>query len=173
MNALRSMLVAVAVGVCALPARAADEQRVAAPVAGGAVPVSADPAGGGCATCGAAGPTVGCSTCGKLLRGHARFGHKHKNEPFQVNLCPGACFGYFQTQWRKWEDVCPYPYIGHGVSDAPRRPTPQAAPRPGGGSGELGAPRPVEPKKMPAPPSGGLPPIPGVPDPMPKGKFAP
>lgn len=171
MNALRLLVVAVGFGACGLPARAADEPRGAAPVYAGA-PVYADPAGGTCATCGAAGPTVGCSTCGKLLRGHARFGHKNTG-PFQVNLCPGACFGYFQTQWRKWEDVCPYPYIGHGVSDAPRRPTPPALTRPVGPGGELTPPRPVEPKKMPAPPGGGLPPIPGVPDPMPMGKFGP
>lgn len=162
MNAFRSMM-AVAVCAWAVPARAADEHR-------GAAPVSVTPgavAGGTCATCGGSGPTVGCSTCGKLLRGHDRFGHKHKNEPFQVNLCPGACFGHFQTQWRKWEDVCPYPYIGHGVSDAPRRPTPVAVPRPGG---ELTPPRPVDPKV--GEPKKGLPPIPGVPEPMPN-KFGP
>jgi hypothetical protein len=175
MKALRLMAV-VAASAWALPARAADEPRVAAPVYG-AAPLYADPGvGEGCATCGASGPTVGCSTCGKLLRGHARFGHKNTG-PFQVNLCPGACFGYFQTQWRKWEDVCPYPYIGHGVTDSPRRPTPSALPRPGGPGGELTPPRPIdpkmgEPKKMPAPP-GGLPPIPGIPDPMPKSKFGP
>lgn len=166
MKALPLMAAIVAAGAWAVPARAADEPRVTT-----AAPVYADPAGGTCATCGASGPTVGCSTCGKLLRGHARFGHKNDG-PFQVNLCPGACFGYFQTQWRKWEDVCPYPYIGHGVTDSPRRPTPVALPRPGG---ELTPPRPIDPKatdpkKMPAPPGGGLPPIP---DPMPKGKFGP
>jgi hypothetical protein len=162
MNALRLMAAMIAAAAWAVPARAADEGRAAAPVYG--APVSADPAGGTCATCGGAGPTVGCSTCGKLLRGHARFGHKNTG-PFQVNLCPGACFGYFQTQWRKWEDVCPYPYIGHGVSDAPRRPTQTPPARPG----ELNPPRTLEPKKMPAPPGGGLP---AIPDPMP-GKFGP
>lgn len=167
MNALRSLMAAVAVGACALPAPAADEPKVAAPAPVYAAPVAGDPAGGTCSTCGKAGPTVGCSTCGKLLRGHARFGHK--NEPFQVNLCPGACFGYFQTQWRKWEDACPYPYIGHGVSDAPRRPTPPLA-QPGTG---LGQPRTVDPKAgEPKKVSGGLPPIPD-PMPMPKGKFDP
>jgi hypothetical protein len=159
MKALRLMAV-VAASAWALPARAADEPKVAAPAPVYAAPVAGDPAGGTCATCGKSGPTVGCSTCGKLLRGHARFGHKNTG-PFQVNLCPGACFGYFQTQWRKWEDVCPYPYIGHGQSDAPRRPTQTPPARPG----ELPAPRPDDAKK-------GLPPIPGAPEPGPN-KFGP
>src|SRR5262245_29702363 len=24
--------------------------------------------------------------------------------PYTVNLCPGACFGYHQTQWRSWNE---------------------------------------------------------------------
>jgi hypothetical protein len=74
-----------------------------------------------------------CTTCGKL------FGNSnhHKKDPYPVTLCPGACFGYFQTQWRKWEEVCPYPYIGRGLSDAPR-PT-----------GTLPPPRPFDPNVIP------------------------
>lgn len=165
MNAIRSMMV-IAACAWAVPANAADEPRAAAPVS--VTPAYADPAVGTCATCGNSGPTVGCSTCGKLLRGHARFGHKNSG-PFQVTLCPGACFGYFQTQWRKWDDVCPYPYLGTGVSDAPKPPAPVL---PKGGA-PLTPPRPVEPKmgepkKVPLP-------IPGVPEPMPtpKSKFGP
>jgi len=60
---------------------------------------------------------------------------------YPVNLCPGACFGYFQTQWRKWDEVCPYPYLGQGVTDAPRLPG-TTAPKPG----ELTPPRPFDPK---------------------------
>jgi hypothetical protein len=26
--------------------------------------------------------------------------------PINVTLCPGACFGYFPTQWRSWDDAC-------------------------------------------------------------------
>ena len=65
---------------------------------------------------------------------------------YPVTLCPGACFGYFQTQWRKWDEVCPYPYLGVGVSDAMRTPG-AAPPRPIPGS-ELAPPRPVDPKTV-------------------------
>jgi hypothetical protein len=166
MNAIRFMAGLVVASACAIPARAADETKTPGP---GAAQVSVLPptAGGSCATCGAAGPTVGCSTCGKLLRGHNRFGHKNKNEPFQVNLCPGACFGYFQTQWRKWDDVCPYPYLGTGVSDAPKPPAP-ALPKSGT---PLTPPRPIDPKKMPAPGVGALPAIPTVSEPVLLNKF--
>jgi hypothetical protein len=58
-----------------------------------------------------------CHTCGHLL-------HVPDRGPFVVNLCPGACFGYFQTQWRKWENVCPYPYQGINVNDAAKAPSP-------------------------------------------------
>jgi hypothetical protein len=37
----------------------------------------------------------------------SRFQKLNKKEPYAVNLCPGACFGYFQTQWRSWDEVCP------------------------------------------------------------------
>jgi hypothetical protein len=117
----------------------------------GAAPVSVgDP---GCATCQGGTVKGSCSTCGKSLLS------KHK-PPYQVNLCPGACFGYFQTQWRKWDEVCPYPYLGVGVSDAPK--PPGATPRPGS---ELNPPRPLDPKMMPDPKKVGsstLPPIPVV-----------
>jgi hypothetical protein len=85
-----------------------------------AVAVPAMPAGPSCPTCGG-GPAVaghGHGVCGRLGCGVALF-HK-KKAPYVVELCPGACFGYFQTQWHKWEDVCPLPYQGVGLSDAPR-----------------------------------------------------
>jgi hypothetical protein len=123
-----------------VPLRAADVTP-AAPVVTGAAPVFVGEAPG-CATCqsGQGGsPKAGCATCGKLFTGGGLF-HKTPN-PYPVNLCPGACFGYFQTQWRKWDEVCPYPYLGQGVSDAGR--LPGAGTRPGG---ELAPPRPLDPK---------------------------
>lgn len=103
-------------------------------------------------------PKGNCATCGKFL---PLSQYKNSKGPYQVNLCPGACFGYFQTQWRKWDEVCPYPYRGTGVSDAPKPPVPVVnVPRPG--SGELNPPRPLDPKVMPDPKAPGtkLPPIP-------------
>jgi len=37
--------------------------------------------------------------------------HKHvKPLPaINVNLCGGACYGYFPTQWRSWEEACGIP----------------------------------------------------------------
>jgi hypothetical protein len=125
-------------------------------------PTTAGPAimpGVGCSSCAAAQSTFG-HVCGKPACGTAWFG-QHKNKPYVVNLCPGACFGYFQTQWRKWEDVCPYPYLGIGMSDAPNPPMPklktpsEKLPTPGG---KLPEPRPSEPQKMV--PGTSLPPIP-------------
>lgn len=113
----------------------------------------------GCETCQHGAPRASCSTCKPPIL----FPNRYK--PYQVNLCPGACFGYFQTQWRKWDEVCPYPYIGQGVGDAPRPAAPVVnIPRPGG---ELNPPRPV-PMPGPKKPGEGLPPVPQVP-----GKFGP
>ena len=129
-------------------------------VAPGAVSVGGAP---GCETCqhGVAG---GCATCGKLggLM-HKDWLHKNKG-PYPVTLCPGSCFGYFQTQWRKWDDACPYPYLGIGVGDAPRTMTP-----PGTG---LPQPRPIDPK-MPEPKKTGSLDLPSIPTAPTGSKFAP
>lgn len=88
-----------------------------------AAPTAVAAPGAPCATCNGAAPAAGCSSCGRLGGrigcGTALFGGK-KKAPYVVELCPGACFGYFQTQWHRWEDVCPLPYQGVGQSDAPR-----------------------------------------------------
>ncbi|QJW93354.1 hypothetical protein [Frigoriglobus tundricola] len=157
--------VAAALAWSGSPVRAAD---VPAPVpaAGAAYPgaapvsVSADPVG--CATCQHGATKSSCATCSKslILGNHAN----RTKGMYQVNLAPGACFGYFQTQWRKWDEVCPYPYLGTGVNDAPRPPAGVLNPKAPGTGGELNPPRPVEPKKT----GSDLPPIPQVP-----GKFAP
>jgi hypothetical protein len=110
----------------------------------------------GLGTCKSCGSHHSCSSCGAPLL------HSHTKGPYVTNLCPGACFGYFQTQWRKWEDVCPYPYQGTGVGDAPKTP---AAYLPSGSDriptkkpdGTLPDPRLVDPKNP-----GGLPPIPPI-----------
>jgi hypothetical protein len=96
--------------------------------------------------------------------------------PYQVHLCPGACFGYFQTQWRRWDEVCPYPYLGMGVNDAPRIPgTPMPPPKSGGG--ELAPPRPLDPKvaepKTVEPKKGGGSDLPPLPVPPLPNKFGP
>lgn len=128
-------------------ASAADVTPPPAPVMVGA-PVSVSDPGVGCASCqGGVGASVRakCDVCGKLFGSNL---HKDKKAPYPVTLCPGSCFGYFQTQWRKWDEVCPYPYLGTGVSDAPPRPAGVLNPRPGS---ELTPPRAVEPKAMPEP----------------------
>lgn len=167
---LARLFVAAVLVWSAAPASAAD---VSAPPVATAAPVYADPAGSGCAggNCAAAAGCESCQhgairakcdVCGKLLGSHLK---KDKKAPYPVTLCPGACFGYFQTQWRKWDEVCPYPYTGVGVSDAARVPGASVNPRPGTG---LDAPRPVD-KAMPEPKKIELPAIPKVPD----NKFGP
>jgi hypothetical protein len=113
---------AVLFALCTTGSPAADNQPVPPTVAGQAsmpgttVPVRS------CPTCGSGNANMGgyksCPTCGSSWL------HHHTKGPYVVNLCPGACFGYFQTHWRKWDDVCPYPYQGIGVSDAPKPPAP-------------------------------------------------
>ena len=122
---LRSRMWLLAPGALALlvslgsgGATAADDPppRVAAPVM---IPDTGAP----CATCNTPG-TVNtgstCTTCGKN-------GCKHHSKPYVTHLNPGSCFGYFQTQWHRWEDVCPLPYQGVGLNDAPARTTPPVA----------------------------------------------
>lgn len=139
----------------------------------GAPPPSAAPFSGpatvpamGCLTCGAAAGTntSDCKSCG------TSWFKKHTKGPYVVNLCPGACFGYFQTQWRKWDDVCPYPYQGVGVSDAPRPPAPvlPGVPKPGL---TIPSPRPVETKPSDIKPMS-LNTLPSIPLPPSYGKVA-
>jgi len=97
----------------------------------------------GCATCNSA--AAACDSCGKVRKSHF---HHHKTcTPYVTHLCPGACFGYFQTQWHRWENVCPIPYQGVGLTDSPVRAAPPilptvVAPKAGGSDGPL----PVVPK---------------------------
>src|SRR5688572_30493902 len=111
-------------------APAADTTPPPPPVTVSAVPVTVGVGAPGCASCDtcAHGAVKGhCDACGKL----GSVLHKGGKAPFPVTLCPGSCFGYFQTQWRKWDEVCPYPYLGTGVSDAARVPGAPVGPRPG------------------------------------------
>jgi hypothetical protein len=170
-----SMSVAAAVlAWSGTPARAADVTPPPNPIVIGAAPVEVGMPG--CATCQGGGAAQHgllkskCPTCGKLFTGTF---FKDKN-PYPVTLCPGACFGYFQTQWRKWDEVCPYPYLGMGASDAGRLPGAMPPPQP---TSDLPPPRPVEPKKNggsdtlpPVPPGPAVPPVPPGPS---VNKFAP
>ena len=127
-------------------ASAADTTPPPAPVSvsvSGAPVVAGAPGCASCQMCAHGAFKGHCDVCGKLLGSKL---HKDKKAPFPVTLCPGACFGYFQTQWRKWDEVCPYPYLGTGVNEAARAPGAPTGPRPG----ELGQPRPID-QKMPEP----------------------
>src|SRR5262245_4767778 len=75
---------------------------------------------GGCATCESIAPAAGnCASCGPT---HPSILQRHRS-PSETNLCPGSCFGYFPTQWRKWEEVCPASYPGAITTD-PHPPVP-------------------------------------------------
>jgi hypothetical protein len=72
----------------------------------------------------------------------------HPLPPMTVNLCPGACYGYFPTQWRRWEDHCPYPFT---MLPDPQHPTIPPIPSSDstlGKNGKIPDPRPIDPKKM-------------------------
>ena len=112
----------------------------------------------------------GVPDCNALGCDKSRFGKQ--KPPYVVNLCPGACFGYFQTQWRKWDDVCPYPYDGGVVVDPMMKPpVPHLSPSdklPPKNGDAVPPPRVVDPKAgMPVPPPGlgALPSIPPYPGP--------
>jgi hypothetical protein len=132
-------------------ATAADEPIVvvpAAPVAEGCPTCTTGPGGAPC-------KLGGCKTCNTCS----------PKKPVVGQLRPGACYGYFQTQWHRWEDVCPIPYQGVGLPDAPPRvPVPLAAP--------LATPRSDAPAKsapMPMPIPGAKSGLPTIPPP--DGKF--
>ena len=140
-----------------------------------------------CPTCNAAPAPAPCGDCGTSY-GHGGKGgwlgfgmFEKKAKPMRVPaLCPGACFGYFQTQWTPWCEACPIPYAGHGATDAPPPKTPPSQPVTAGGGVPL---RPGEQPKMPAPPATQpVPPMgaaepapapPAVPVPPGPGKFVP
>jgi hypothetical protein len=79
----------------------------------------------GCATCNSA--SSACDSCKVKSLFH---GFHKPCKPYQTKLCPGACFGYFQTQWHRWDNVCPIPYQGVGMSDTPRASRPGVSPAP-------------------------------------------
>ena len=126
----RFSVVSLAVGYVGL-ATAADQPVVVAPAAPAVV-------GDVCPTCtaGSAGAPCGKAGCGNGC---------NPKKPVVGQLRPGACFGYFQTQWHRWEDVCPLPYQGVGQNDAPQR-TPFAGP------GGIPQAAPAAPPKSDAPP---------------------
>lgn len=151
--AAKAAVAALVAGYVGL-ATAADEPLPAAP---GVV------AGADCPTC-AAGPggapcrSAKCKSCERRFFGYA------PPKPAVGQLRPGACFGYFQTQWHRWEDVCPLPYQGVGLNDVGSRvppPGPVAVPptTPAPKTKGTDAPLPL-PKAVPMTTPGGLPTVP-------------
>ncbi len=156
----RFAAVGVAVGSFGL-ATAADQPVVVAPAAPAVV-------GDVCPTC-TAGPAG--APCGKAGCGNGC----NPKKPVVGQLRPGACFGYFQTQWHRWEDVCPLPYQGVGQNDAPLRTpfvggVPQTVPGapPKSDAPPKLTPMPTTPMPMTTPGTKGTP---GLPVPPPDGKF--
>ena len=102
-------------------------------------------------------PGGGCASCEVVPMAHTRMKsplhipqwlEQHcPVPPRSVTLCPGACFGYFPTQWRKWEDVCPIPYAGNYDPLHPSIP-PIPSSDSNGKNGTIPIPHSLEPKKM-------------------------
>ena len=97
----------------------------------------------------------GVPDCTASQCGNSRF-HKPK-PPYTVNLCPGACFGYFPTQWRSWNEVCP---PEAGLVTGPVQPPIPPASKNGDG---IPQPRPVDPKTEMTTPPPGMSPLPSIP----------
>ena len=125
MSVYKSLLTAAVVLAFGLSGSASAADITPTPQSGPPMAVGPTVQGSCCASCALGLDRFGacdggcntCHTCGQLF-------HSHNRGPFVVNLCPGACFGYFQTQWRRWEQVCPYPYQGINVTDAAKSPSP-------------------------------------------------
>lgn len=151
----RFAVVGLAAGYMGL-ATAADQPVVVAPAA---------PAAEVCPTCTAG--EAGGVACGKA--GCKKCNGCNPKKPVVGQLRPGACYGYFQTQWHRWEDVCPIPYQGVGINDAPLRaptPLPYSTPRSDAPAKAAPAPMPMTNPMPMQPKTGG---IPGIP--TPDGKF--
>lgn len=87
---------------------------------------------------------AGCSSCGKLGLG-GLFGRTRGQAPVVVQLAPSGCFGYHQTQWHRWEDLCPSPSSGPG----PLPPIPVLPPNASVPGMKAPDPLPVDPKATP------------------------
>jgi hypothetical protein len=90
----------------------------------------------------------------------SRFAAHHKKPALVVGCCPGSCFGYFPTQWRKWDEACPpaYQVIGDVVQPPYLPPASDRAPAGKKNGDGLPPPRGIDPKNgIPMPP-----PAPGV-----------
>ena len=179
---VRGLWAVALVGLGGSGVRAADATPAPAPVAAPAA------LGAPCETCAAAGAATCDANCKKpLFSGLHGLHTKKVHVPY---LCPGACFGHFQTKWNRWEEVCQHYYQGVGVSDAPRAPIPAAKqpPLPTGtnpmGTSPMPTPMPPpakSPDASPLPPPNAAPPIAPKPSdipplPMPKfpdSKFSP
>ncbi len=159
LNALTRWSGAAALVLClSIHSPASDPGPVPLPISAGPVVMAGEVP---CATCGTT-PAGSCQTC-QTCKGHGK-----RAIPYKVNLCPGACFGYFPTQWHRWEEVCPIPYPGAGLSDAPRIPTPPLPTNPAIST----QPKPMVPEtKLPTDPMRELPKpmkLPGDPGTLPK-----
>jgi hypothetical protein len=66
---------------------------------------------GSCTSCEVV-PTA--STYMRLSGEHPLLKHRKPLPTKTIDLCPGACFGYFPTQWRTWDEACGLP--GHGAA---------------------------------------------------------
>jgi hypothetical protein len=163
-NTLAALLLAVGG-----PAAAADYPPLPytpppAVAAGTVVGPHAD-AAGGCASCAPGG-------CDK--KGVHGLVSRFQRPPAVITLAPGACFGYFPTQWRKWDEVCPYHYSPTAPAQMMKPPVPYPGygeqPEAKGPNGDLPAPRPEMPKsdtpvkpdpngarRLPAPPAAARP----------------
>jgi hypothetical protein len=161
-KAILTAAVVLALGAARV-ARAAD---VPPPYSCAPAALAAGPcASQGCTNTGLTRFTASCrgvnSACANSSCETSRF-PMHKKEPYVVNLCPGGCFGHFQTQWRKWDEVCPVQGVVE-VMPPPIPPLPPSSDRTPvdkkkNGDG-LPPPRVIDPKiGMPIPP----PPPPGV-----------
>jgi hypothetical protein len=98
--------------------------------------------GGACTAC-----EVLPSTRAKPYHENPLLKHRKPLPPMTVTLCPGACFGYFPTQWRSWEDACgPFPHGPAGPGVTPM--IPPASDMLPWKNGSAPDPRTADPKKM-------------------------
>jgi hypothetical protein len=92
----------------------------------------------------------GCTTC------QTKGGLFSKHRPCNgraMSINPDSCFGFYFTQWSRWEDVCPMP-APPGIPAIPPTPRTPVAPKPektGNSDAPLPRPAPVPMPSIPKP----------------------
>ena len=114
-------------------------------VAGEGTPAVIVHANGACSSC----EVLPSATTKMQLSGEHGI-HKHiRPLPAKpITLCPGACYGYFPTQWRSWDEACGIVHVAPPIPGMMTPAIPPSSDATPGKNGRAPDPRSVDPMKM-------------------------